>query len=154
MKKPLSLLLAFLMVLALSACAAEYEDTNGDDNFALQTITDEDIINLQIGSSGINYTESSFGSISGNEYYSKNFNGVEQLFVENYIWDSDITISVGYLDVTAGNFRMVVINNDEIIFDVPLNISAETYYFEDINGYFSVHIAGESANVKFNYSVG
>ena len=153
MKKLFSVLLVFLMVLALSACGTQYEDTNGDDNFALQTITDEDIIHLQTGSSGMSYREDSVGIISSCEYYSKNFNGVDQLFLTNYIGDSDVTVSIGYINVTAGNFRMVVINNDEIIFDVPLDSAAEAYIFEDINGSFSVHVAGESAAVEFNFSV-
>ena len=154
MKKLLSLLLVVLMVLALPACGTKYEDTNGDDNFALQTITDEDIIHLRTGSSGMNYREESLGIMSSQEYSSKNFNGVDQLFLTNYIAGSDVTVSVGYINVTAGNFRMVVINNDEIIFDVPLDSAAEAYVFEDIKGSFSIHAAGESAAVEFNFSVG
>ena len=154
MKKLLSLLFVILMVLTLAACGTEYEDTNGDDNFALQTITDEDIIHLKTGSSGLSYHEETIGIMSSSEYSSKNFNGVDQLYLANYILDSDVTLSIGYLNVTAGNFRMVVINNDEIIFDVPLDSAAEAYIFEDVNGSFSVHVAGESAAVEFNFSVG
>ena len=154
MKKLFSLLLVFLMILALSACGTEYEDTNGDDNFDLQTITDEDIIHLQTGSSGLSYSETSVSIISSSEYYSKIFNGVEQLYLANYFADSDVVVTVGYLNVTAGNFRMVVINNDEIIFDIPLDSAAEAYTFEDVNGSFAIHIAGESAAFELNLSVG
>lgn len=154
MKKLFSLMLVLLMFFSLSACGTEYEDTNGDDDFTLQTITDDDIINLRTGSSGMSSRESSVGAISSSEYSSKNFNGVDQLFQTNYIGNSDVTLTVGYLNVTAGNFRMVVINNDEIIFDVPLGSAAEAYIFEDINGSFAVHVAGESAAVEFNFSVG
>ena len=153
MKKFFSLLLVFLMVLAMCACGTQYEDTNGDDNFALQTITDEDIIHLQTGSSGLSYTETTVGFLSSSEYSAKNFNGVDQLYQADYFFDSDVVVSISYLNVTAGNFRMVVINNDEIIFDIPLGSAAETYTFEDINGSFSIHAAGESAAVEFNFSV-
>lgn len=153
MKKLFSMLLALLMVLTLFACGSEYEDTNGDDNFELETITDDDIIHLRTGSSGMSYKEVSVGSVSSREYSSKNFNGVDEVFQTNYIGDSDVTVSIGYLRVTAGNFRMVVINNDEIIFDVPLDSTAETYIFEDMNGSFSIHVAGESAAVEFDFSV-
>ena len=153
MKKVLSLVFVILMVLSLAACGTKYEDTNGDDNYALQTITDEDIIHLRTGSSGMSYQEESVGIMSGSEYSSRNFNDVDQLFLANYIGNSDVMRSIGYLNVTAGNFRMVVINNDEIIFDVPLNSAAEAFIFEDINGSFSVHVAGESAAVEFNFSV-
>ncbi len=154
MKKLFSVLLVFLMSLTLVACGTVYEDTNGDDNFDLQTITDEDIIHLQTVSSGLNYSETSVGIISSSEYYSKNFNGVDQLYLTNYFADSDVVVTVGYLNVTAGNFRMVVINNDEIIFDIPLDSAAEAYIFEDVNGSFAIHVAGESAAVEFNFSVG
>ena len=141
MKKLLSLLLSFLMVLALSACGTEYEDTNGADNFELQTITDEDIIHLKTGASGLSYSESSIGGITSSEYSSKNFNGVEQLYQSNYILDSDVVVNISYINVTAGNFRMVVINNDEIISDIRLDSFGEIYTFEDVNGAFSIHVS-------------
>ena len=153
MKKILCLICALLMALSLAGCGTEYADTNGADNYDLQHITDSDIIDLSTGSSGLSYHEETIGGLSSKEYNSKNFNGVEQLYLNNYFVNSDVRIYIGHMSVTAGNFRMVVINNDEIIFDIPLDSFNETYWFEDINGSFSIHVAGESAAVDFYFSV-
>ena len=85
MKKMLSLLLIGTMCFSLIACGTEYEDTNGEDDLSLETITDENIINLDTGASGLSYTEESLGdSIHSSEYSSKNFNGVEQIYLTNF----------------------------------------------------------------------
>ena len=62
MKKKFALIIAVCMLFSLSACGTEYEDTNGDD-ITLQTITDEDIINLSIGASGLTYKETNLGGL-------------------------------------------------------------------------------------------
>ena len=46
MKKLLSCILIGGMCVALSGCGDTYEDTNGAEDFTLQTITDENIINM------------------------------------------------------------------------------------------------------------
>lgn len=154
MKKFCALLLALTMLVSLSACGTKYEDTNGDADFSLQTITDQDIIHLRTGASGLSYSESSLGDIiTSAEYSSKNFNGVEQLYLNNFIAPSDIIVYVSTLSVTSGNFRLVVINNDEIIFDIPLDTFNEQFYFENLTGSVSIHAAGESAACSFHLEV-
>lgn len=153
MKKLLTILLTFLLCFTLSGCGETYEDTNGDNNFKLQTITDEDIIHLRTGASGLSYSETEFAGIKSSEYSSKNFNGVEQLYLADYIIKSDVRIYIGHLTVNSGNFRLVVINNDEIIKDIPLDAFGEEFLFNDIKGEFSVHVAGESANFTFHIQV-
>ena len=154
MKKLLTLLLALAMLMSLSACGTKYEDTNGPDNYRLQTITDSDIVNLATGASGLSYKEQNFGGfLSSSEYSSKNFNGVEQLYLTNFIFPSDVFVYIGHLDVSAGNFRLVVINEDEIIFDIPLDTFNEEFYFENLTGSFSIHVAGESAAFSFHMQI-
>lgn len=153
MKRLVAMLLTLSMLLSLTACGVSYEDTNGANNFALQSITDEDIILLQTGASGLTYKESNLGLLSSSEYTSRKFNGVEQLYLTNFVGPSDIFIYIGHLEVTAGNFRLVVINNDEIIFDIPLDSFGEEFYFEDLTGTFSIHVAGESAAFSFYMDV-
>lgn len=149
MKKILVLLFLMLLSLSLAGCGEEYEDTNGEDNFALQTITDEDIINLATGASGLSYKESNLGFFHSSEYSSKKFNGVEQIYLTNFIGKSDVEIYVGHMNVKKGNFKLAVINNDEIIKEIPVDSFNETYFFEDLKGTFSVHVAGESAAFDF-----
>ena len=153
MKKITSILLALLLCFTLCGCGETYEDTNGNNNFKLQTITDQDIIHLKTGSSNLTYKETNIGGIKSSEYKSKNFNGVEQLYLTDYIMKSDVCIYIGHMSVNSGNFRLVVINNDEIIKDIPLDVFGEEFWFYDIKGPFSIHVAGESANFTFHMEV-
>ena len=154
MKKALSVFLSAALCLSLVGCGTKYEDTNGADNFKLQTITDQNIIKRDIGASGLAYTEEDLaGVLSSSEYSSKNFNGVEQIFLTNFLLPSDIEIYVGHMNVKSGNFRLAVINNDEIIYEIPPDAFAETFRFEDLTGTFSIHVAGESAAFNFHLNV-
>ena len=154
MKKVLSLLLAAGLCLSLVSCGTKYEDTNGADNFNLQTITDQNIIKWDIGASGLAYTEEDLGGVlSASEYSSKNFNGVEQIFLTNFLLPSDIEVYVGHMNVKHGNFKLAVINNDEIIYEIPMDSFSETFRFEDLTGTFSSHVAGESAAFDFYLNV-
>ena len=152
MKKYITAFLCLMLVGNLVGCGGtEYEDTNGENNYSLQTITNENIINLDTGSSGLSYSEEDLGGIISTKYSSKNFNGVEQLYTTNFIGSSDITVYIGTMNVKSGNFKLVAINEDKIIKEFPLDAFAETYFFEDISGTFSIHVAGESAS--FNFSI-
>lgn len=152
MKKLLGIFLMLLLCVTLAGCK-EYEDTNGDDDFTLQTITDENIIHLETGASNLTYKESNIGALKSAEYTSKNFNGVEQLYLTSFWGKSDIEIYIGHMNVKKGNFKLAVINNDEIIKEIPLDAFGETYRFEDLEGDFSIHLAGESAAFSFYMDV-
>ena len=150
MKRFFCLFTAIVMCLTLVGCGTKYEDTNGPDDYSLQTITDENIINRDIGASGLTYTETNLADVvSSSEYSAKNFNGVDQIYTVGFWGPSDIQVYIGHMNVKSGNFRLVAINNDEIIFDFPLDAFGETYWFEDLTGDFSIHVAGESAAFEF-----
>lgn len=154
MKKIIAVLMVCAICVTLSGCGTTYEDTNGDDVFTLQTITDKNIIFLETGASGLAYTESKLGdSVTSSEYSSKNFNGVSQIFLTNFITESDIRVYIGHMEVNSGNFKLVAINDDKIIKEFPLDSFNEEFLFEDIKGTFSIHIAGESANFEFYIDV-
>ena len=152
MKKLFGIFLMLLLCVTLAGCK-EYEDTNGADDFTLQTITDENIIHLETGASNLTYKESNIGALKSAEYTSKNFNGVEQLYLTSFWGKSDIEIYIGHMNVKKGNFKLAVINNDEIIKEIPLDAFGETYRFEDLEGDFSIHLAGESAAFSFYMDV-
>ncbi len=150
MKKILSFIFALCFMLGLTACGTQYEDTNGDTDFTLQTITEQNIVNLDVGSSGLSFTEESVGEyLHSSEYSAKSFNGVYQLYQTNFLLPSDIRVYIGHMNVEKGNFRLVVINDDEIIYDIPLDSFNETFSFENLSGSFSVNVAGESAAFEF-----
>ena len=71
----------------------------------------------------------------------------------SFILPSDVEVYIGHMNVESGNFRMVVINNEEIIYDIPLDAFGESFYFEDLEGDFSIHVAGENAVFNFNIEV-
>lgn len=153
MKKFTQFILIFGMCLALVGCGDEYEDTNGEDNFSLQTITDENIINKDIGASNLTYEELSAGDITSTEYKSKNFNGVEEIYLTNFIGKSDIHVYIGHMDVKSGNFKLAVVCDDKIIDEIPLDAFGDTYYYEDLEGTFAIRLAGESADFSFHIEV-
>ena len=153
MKKLLCMILVFSMCFALVGCGTEYPDTNGEDNFDLETITDENIINLETGASGLTYEELNLGALHSSEYSAKNFNCVERLYFTSFIGKSDVCVYIGHMTVESGNFRLVVINNDEIIKDIPLDTFNEDIWFEDLTGDFAIHVAGESAKFDFHIEV-
>ena len=153
MKKLLSIIIMCCMCFALTGCGPEYEDTNGGDNFTLQSITDDDIIHLATGASGLTYKEQNIAALHSSEYSSKNFNGVEQLYLTSFILKSDVEVYIGQMNVESGNFKLVVINNDKIIQEIPLDTFNESFYFEDLEGDFSVHVAGEAAKFDFHIDI-
>ena len=149
MRKFIAILLITCICLTIGGCGTTYEDTNGADNFELQTITDENIIHLETGASGLAYKESNLGLLLSSEYFSKNFNGVEQIYLTNFVGASDIYVYIGHMNVESGNFRLVVINDDKIIHEFDLDTFGEEFLFEDLTGTFSIHVAGESAKFDF-----
>ena len=64
------------------------EDTNGPDNFALQVITDQNIIKQDMGMvGGIKIYKDIIGS--GITFSSKGFTGVYEVLYDNYVLPSD-----------------------------------------------------------------
>lgn len=127
------------------------EDTNGADNYALQEITDENLIRLDMGALGGPNIRSD--NITNTTTYSaKRFTGVAEIYGENLItnrWE----ITVDFAAVEEGNFRMVLVVDDEIVHEFALNELTQTYVLEDVSGYVALRIAGESANFTFDYYI-
>lgn len=127
------------------------EDTNGADNFSLQTITDENIINKDMGMIGGISVKQNMLSASVT-ISAENFTGVYDVLYNNYIGKSDFLLNLTGLTVTKGNFKAVIIHNDKIV-DV-LEFNSEDpftdYLLEDIDGSVYLRIAGESAAFEFS----
>ncbi len=122
------------------------EDRNGAENFELQTITDEDIAKIEMGS--LNVTVSTNNITNMTEISSKKFTGVYEVLYTNLIGKSDFLLNIYDFQIKGGNFKMVVVHNGKIIHTLtPEN--AEEYLLEDVNGTVSLVIAGESADFSF-----
>ena len=150
MRKRFMLISMILFAILLFGCSTEkYEDTNGADNYTLQTITDENIVKMNVGGAGMSRSETKLGPITSVEYSSKNFNGVYEIDQTNFILPSDVSVYVGHMNVKSGNFKLAIVNDDAVIFEIPLDSFGDTYYFEDLKGHFAIRAAGESAAVEF-----
>ncbi len=122
------------------------EDTNGEENFELQTITDEDIAKIEMGS--LNVTTSTNSITNMTEISSSKFTGVYEVLYTNLIGKSDFLLNIYDFQINGGNFKMVVVHNGKIIHTLtPEN--SEEYLLEDVNGTVSLVIAGESADFSF-----
>lgn len=147
MKKLLTLLLTLTLILSLTACgSAKIEDINGPDNIALNTITDQNIVKLDLPSAGNSIKTSGLLSKTV-EFSSKDFSGVVEILWTDMIAGSFVVDLMDYA-VTGGNFRMVVINNDKIIADIEPGTTQ--ILLDHVEGHVSLRIAGESAAYSFS----
>ena len=126
------------------------EDTNGADNYSLQTITDENICALDVGALNVEKKKALIGETV--TYRSDCFTGVYEIFTENLITNR-FEITVNHAQVNAGNFKMVLCVDDEIVHSFALNELTQTFVLEDVAGAIALRIAGESADFRFDYHV-
>ncbi len=126
------------------------EDTNGADNYNLQTITDSNIINRDIGAMGLKISNGIVTNTTS--YSSKKFTGVEEIYGENIIANR-MEFTINHAQVTEGNLRIVLLVDDEIVHEFKLNELTQTYELKNPSGYVSLRIAGESADFQFDYNV-
>lgn len=125
------------------------EDTNGADDFSLQTITEENIIKLDFGAvGGPTISRSSFWNEIV-EFSADKYTGVTEILYDNFIGTSDFEVDISSFEVYGGNFQMVVVHNDEIVATLEPDTFVN-YRLEDITGYVSLRIAGESASFGFS----
>ena len=156
MKKPLLTLAAILMLVVgglwfFLTVPDPIEDTNGPDNYNLQTITDFTIIEGEMGmTGGVSIKPDLIGS--GITISSDGFSGIYDVLWTDYVLKSDITLDLTALTVTEGNFKAVLLLNDEIIDVVPFNQENPFYEFrlDDQKGFFVLRLAGESAAFEFS----
>ena len=147
MKRFFALLLTVLLLLSCTACgSAAIEDTNGPDNFALNTIADRNILDLDLPSSGHSYKTG--GLLTKTiEFSSKDFSGVVEILWTDMIAGTFVLDLMDY-SVTSGNFRMVIVNSDKIVATIePGTTHVE---LDGLQGYVSLRIAGESAAYSFS----
>lgn len=124
------------------------EDTNGADDFTLQQITDENIIKDDLGAVG--GPKISTHTLTGDtvEFSAKKFTGVYEILYDNYIMPSDFQLDLTNYEISGGNFKLVVVHNDEIVATLEPDLFV-SYCLEDVKGTVSLRIAGESASFSF-----
>ncbi len=157
-EKTKKILFGIMAVVLIAVCAVWFltdntqhiEDINGPDNYKLQTITDYNIINLDVGA--LNVKESTDAITNTTTYSSDKFTGVYEIYGIN-LKGNRFDISINHAQVTSGNFKMVLVHNDEIVHEFKLNELMQDYTLENPDGYVALRIAGESADFMFDYTV-
>ena len=150
MKKRLFTSLLLFLSLSLSGCS-HIEDNNGLNNYELQTITTDDIIN---GTNHIEFVSKSWNSdingIRTSQLSIKKFSGVKEIH-STYLTNESITYYISN-EVYEGNFLICIVNNDKIVETIKAN-ETKTITLNEIKGKCILKIAGESANFKMEYKI-
>lgn len=127
------------------------DDTNGPDDFTLVTLTEEDIFASALSCTGGPNTATGRITLPGGwelskgvKLYADKFSGVADILWADYILPSDFSLDLDHFSVESGNFRMMVINNGQIIAEIEPGDDIRLL-IEDITGPTYVRIAGESA---------
>ncbi len=145
-----------LMVVAMIAVAAVWmmgddlehiEDTNGTDNYTLQTITDENIVKGDVGA--LNFRKHTSPLNDGITFSSDRFTGVAEIMLTNFVFPSDFDLEVTGFHVNSGNFKMAVVHDETIVAVIEPDLFPSCY-LEDVTGTVSLVIAGESADFTFS----
>ncbi len=128
------------------------EDTNGADNYTLQAITDQNIIQQDMGMvGGIKTHKNLIGDAI--TISSDGFTGVYEVLYDNYVLPSDFHLQLTNLTVTGGNFKAVIVHDDKIVEELEFNSEDNLfidYLLEDVTGTVSLRLAGESAAFSFS----
>lgn len=137
-------------ILMLSSDLEHIEDTNGADNYTLQQLTDDNIINMDVGA--LNVGRKKIAVSDTVTYSSHKFTGVTDIFTKNMVANR-FDITVNHAAVNSGNFKMVLVYNDEIVHEFKLNELTQEFTLKNVKGTVSLRIAGESADFMFDYYV-
>lgn len=152
------LVVIFLVVFAVWMLASpkidHIEDTNGADNYSLQTITEQDVIEQKMGTKGtVSESENHLGNISsGIKYSSKKFTGVYCLHTTTLFKGSDIYVSLAEFGIKEGNFAFYIVFDGEVVGKIEPNDAATSeFILENVEktGSLEYVIAGESASFEF-----
>lgn len=155
-KKIIVAIISVIIVVAILGTAVfmlnkgHIKDTNGNDNYSLQQIADSNIIKMDVEALGFNQITDSF--LGFNSCTSNKFSGVAESYSTN-VFLRDFKITVDYLTVLSGNFKMVLVYNDEIVHEFKPSDDVQTYTIENPEGTISLRMAGESADFVLKYSI-
>ena len=148
--KLLNLILIFLILsLLLTGCEyGQIEDTNGEEDYSIQTILDDKI------KEGPNtrYVINSKWSTKDNVTTMKieKFSGLF-LLRTTHVTNKTLTYEIDSI-VEKGNFKIVIVKNNEEIINVLIN-STELVTINDAEGKYQIKAVGESAKFKMSCEI-
>ena len=150
MKKIFTILTILCLTFTLTSCGIK--DVNGEFDYSIATITDEQIINGNVNSFFMfeNYHIQDNGSLFKGEYSAKKFSGVKELYT--FTSSNDIIRYKYFLTCETGNAMIVIVSNDTIIERFEAN--KKCLYELDNNGSeYRILIVGESADITVEFEV-
>lgn len=148
MKKVLNVLFLVVLMLMLSGCVKHVEDTNGPDNYEIQTFTDEEITSKRKSYITVGSVQNVVNN--KNTFKALKFTGIYELKKVDASNQSLTFFIVS--ECTSGNFRIVIVHDNAIIHDVKIN-DTESIILNNCNGKYSLVIVGESAKMNIEYSI-
>ena len=148
MKKNSRFILLLILLLTLTGCVEHIEDTNGADNFSLETITDQDILN---GFPTISVRQSKVRKNNEYKYSVKKITGVEEVFKGSFK-NENVAITIN-TSVEEGNARIVLVYKNQIIKQFMLNADNQVFSMINVDGEIKIIVAGESAKINIDFIV-
>ena len=149
MKNFICALLLCSTLLSFAGCTmVSYEDTNGDEDFTLQTLTEQDILDGGSSSEFLSSNVTVNGKIT---YKAKKLSGVKVLY-EKKLKGETFEISLSST-VSKGNARLVLASEDEILHEFALNEANQSFTLENFSGRVYLRLAGESAEYSVSFAV-
>lgn len=130
-------------------------DTNGPDNYALEVVTEEQIVTAgQRVSKGWQSTTSKKTLLGLGDtltvYSCKEFSGVSVVADWDLLFDGDLFFDLYDFEVTKGNFLMCIVHDDQIVATIEPGQGTISCWLSDVEaGYYELVIAGESAAYSF-----
>lgn len=149
MKRFVCWILLACVICSLAGCGANmYADTNGEADFTLQSITDEDILGVRRCVRVLSSTQR-----FGNKTVCKTqtMSGVTDLY-EGYLRGEDFQITVSS-EFTKGNARLMLVLGDAILHDFALNGEEQTFAIPAAKGRVYLRVAGESTGYRVEYRI-
>ena len=150
MKKILFLTVALLLIaicITCVGCVSQIEDTNGESDTSLCSITDQDIVkgNSAVSVGSVSNKRNDRGTLSVNK-----FSGVQTVDTINV---RDVAESVTCTaTVESGNFRVVIVRDGKIYADMKTDGAPNTITLTE-PGKYDLKIAGESAKFEMEYKI-
>ena len=150
MKKLLIVIIAIIAFFSMSCKAFErYEDTNGDNNYTLQHITEEMLIKndsgLQVGAVSTKTTKNGETNISLSVMTFDGVNEIHRFKKGSYV----VTIN---FKVSSGNTRLVITDGSKVIKGFNVNEDNQEYEFTCDKPYY-LKLAGESCEFELKVVV-
>ncbi len=146
----IAIVVVFIVLMCIGSPVEQIEDTNGAENFTLQTITNENIVNSDVDSTGTNTSKNKLTKTY--TCSSNKFSGVEQLDTNIFSGTGD-TITIEKLEVNGGNLKVAVVENNRIVHEFNLNESDQSYTVNGGAGTYNLMLAGESADFSLKYKI-